>query len=116
MRGTSAHLNQLERLTSSPQPRSTPVSQTKTYLITGGCGFIGTNFVRRVMETRPNWQVINLDAGVYWPFFALVHAEAEDWQTAFDHFNGRSGTAELWAGLRFPGEAPRATVPAFDGR
>jgi len=37
----------------------------KVYLITGGCGFIGTNFVRRLMEIRPDRQVINLDALTY---------------------------------------------------
>ncbi len=36
-----------------------------TYLVTGGCGFIGVNFVRRVMETRPDWRLINLDALTY---------------------------------------------------
>ena len=30
-------------------------------LITGGCGFIGSNFVRFLLEHRPNWSLINLD-------------------------------------------------------
>jgi dTDP-glucose 4,6-dehydratase len=34
-------------------------------LVTGGCGFIGANFVRLVLETRPDWQVVNLDALTY---------------------------------------------------
>ncbi|MCF8053885.1 MAG: dTDP-glucose 4,6-dehydratase [Deltaproteobacteria bacterium] len=37
----------------------------KNYLVTGGCGFIGTNFVRRVMMTQPGWRIINLDALTY---------------------------------------------------
>ncbi|XOF33214.1 MAG: dTDP-glucose 4,6-dehydratase [Candidatus Electrothrix sp. YB6] len=37
----------------------------KTVLVTGGCGFIGTNFVRLLIETRKNWQVINLDKLTY---------------------------------------------------
>lgn len=41
------------------------MNRMKTYLVTGGCGFIGTNFVRRVMETRPDWRLINLDALTY---------------------------------------------------
>jgi dTDP-glucose 4,6-dehydratase len=34
-------------------------------LVTGGAGFIGSNFVRRTLETRPEVQVIVLDALTY---------------------------------------------------
>jgi dTDP-D-glucose 4,6-dehydratase len=34
-------------------------------LVTGGAGFIGSNFVLRVRQTRPNWQVTVLDALTY---------------------------------------------------
>jgi dTDP-glucose 4,6-dehydratase len=34
-------------------------------LVTGGAGFIGSNFVRRTLETRPDVQVIVLDALTY---------------------------------------------------
>jgi dTDP-glucose 4,6-dehydratase len=34
-------------------------------LVTGGAGFIGTNFVLRVTQTRPDWQVRVLDALTY---------------------------------------------------
>ncbi|HUK11993.1 MAG TPA: dTDP-glucose 4,6-dehydratase [Thermoanaerobaculaceae bacterium] len=34
-------------------------------LVTGGCGFIGSNFVRLVMATRPDWEVVNLDKLTY---------------------------------------------------
>ncbi len=37
----------------------------KTVLVTGGCGFIGANFVRLLLETRPDWQIINLDKLTY---------------------------------------------------
>ena len=37
----------------------------KTVLVTGGCGFIGVNFVRLLLETREDWQVINLDKLTY---------------------------------------------------
>lgn len=36
-----------------------------TYLITGGCGFIGSNFIRRLLATRPDAKVINLDKLTY---------------------------------------------------
>ena len=37
----------------------------KTYLITGGCGFIGSNFVRFILEREPEAIIINLDKLTY---------------------------------------------------
>ncbi|HDY89310.1 MAG TPA: dTDP-glucose 4,6-dehydratase [bacterium] len=37
----------------------------KNYLITGGCGFIGTNFIRHALTVKPDWSIINLDALTY---------------------------------------------------
>jgi len=34
-------------------------------LVTGGCGFIGSGFVRMVLAERPDWQVVNLDKLTY---------------------------------------------------
>jgi len=34
-------------------------------LVTGGCGFIGSNFVRLLMTARPDWEVVNLDKLTY---------------------------------------------------
>ena len=34
-------------------------------LVTGGCGFIGSNFVRLLLSARPTWTVHNLDALTY---------------------------------------------------
>jgi len=36
-----------------------------TLLITGGAGFIGANFVRRVLAERPDWRIVNLDLLTY---------------------------------------------------
>ena len=33
----------------------------KRLLVTGGCGFIGSNFIRFFLKDRPRWGVINLD-------------------------------------------------------
>lgn len=38
---------------------------TKTVLVTGGCGFIGANFVRLVLEERNRWRIVNLDKLTY---------------------------------------------------
>ncbi len=37
----------------------------KTVLVTGGAGFIGSNFIHHLAETRPGWRVVNLDALTY---------------------------------------------------
>jgi glucose-1-phosphate thymidylyltransferase len=34
-------------------------------LVTGGCGFIGSNFVRLVQQERPDWRITVLDALTY---------------------------------------------------
>lgn len=38
---------------------------TKTILVTGGAGFIGSNFVQMLAEDRPGWRIINFDALTY---------------------------------------------------
>ena len=38
---------------------------TRSILVTGGAGFIGSNFVQLVLRERPSWQVVNLDALTY---------------------------------------------------
>uniref|UniRef100_UPI0040571C94 dTDP-glucose 4,6-dehydratase n=1 Tax=Candidatus Electronema sp. TaxID=2698783 RepID=UPI0040571C94 len=37
----------------------------KTVLVTGGCGFIGVNFVRLLLAEKTDWRVINLDKLTY---------------------------------------------------
>ena len=37
----------------------------KRLLITGGAGFIGTNFILHVLAVKPDWAIINLDALTY---------------------------------------------------
>jgi dTDP-glucose 4,6-dehydratase len=37
----------------------------KTLLVTGGCGFIGSNFVRLALAARPDVRLVNLDALTY---------------------------------------------------
>ena len=34
-------------------------------LVTGGCGFIGSNFIRRLLSSRPDCTIINLDCLTY---------------------------------------------------
>lgn len=37
----------------------------KTVLVTGGAGFIGSNFVKLMLEKRPEYKIINIDALTY---------------------------------------------------
>ena len=37
----------------------------KTILITGGAGFIGSNFIKLMLEKHPNYKIINIDALTY---------------------------------------------------
>ena len=34
-------------------------------LVTGGCGFIGSNFIMHMLETYPDISIINLDLLTY---------------------------------------------------
>jgi dTDP-glucose 4,6-dehydratase len=34
-------------------------------LLTGGCGFIGTNLIRYILADRPEWKIVNLDLLTY---------------------------------------------------
>ena len=38
---------------------------TRTLMVTGGAGFIGTNFIRYILAMRPDWHVVNLDVLTY---------------------------------------------------
>lgn len=41
------------------------MTDLKRLLVTGGCGFIGSNFVRHLLETDPDLGVVNLDKLTY---------------------------------------------------
>ena len=59
-------------------------------LVTGGCGFIGSNFVRHLLRERPAWSVTNLDKLTYsgnpanladvagHPRYTFVHGDIAD--------------------------------------
>lgn len=38
---------------------------SRRILVTGGCGFIGSNFIRLVHAERPDWEIVNLDKLTY---------------------------------------------------
>ncbi|MDD4082764.1 MAG: GDP-mannose 4,6-dehydratase, partial [Sphaerochaetaceae bacterium] len=34
-------------------------------LVTGGCGFIGSNFILKMLKVHPDWEITNLDKLTY---------------------------------------------------
>jgi dTDP-glucose 4,6-dehydratase len=74
---------------------------TETILVTGGAGFIGSNFVHTVAARHPGWRLVNLDAltyagnlenlaGVDQTFLKGDIAEVEDVRRAFDACEGET--------------------------
>jgi dTDP-glucose 4,6-dehydratase len=41
------------------------MAKEQTILVTGGAGFIGSNFIRRALTLRRQWRIVNLDALTY---------------------------------------------------
>lgn len=84
-------------------------TSTRTVLVTGGSGFIGSNFVQMLAEDRPNWRIINLDALTYAgnpenlkdveasPNYTFVHGDITNPQDVIKAFDaaGESGVSEV---------------------
>lgn len=67
----------------------------KSFLVTGGCGFIGTNFIRHVLATRPDCRIVNLDALTYAGNPANLDAIKDGWKGRYRFVHGDIKDADL---------------------
>ncbi|MCH5276896.1 MAG: dTDP-glucose 4,6-dehydratase [Desulfovibrionaceae bacterium] len=68
-------------------------------LITGGCGFIGSNFIRLLLAERPETQVVNLDKLTYAGNLANLADLPPDQAARYSFVKGDIADAALVAGL-----------------
>ena len=86
---------------------STANQSETTCIVTGGAGFIGSNFLHMLVELRPEWRIVNLDALTYagnlenlesiaaHPNYRFVHGDIrrdEDVAKAFEAAAGSQST------------------------
>ena len=76
----------------------------QTCLVTGGAGFIGSNFVQLLARERPDWRVVNLDA--------LTYAGNPE---NLAEVEGRPGYTFVHGDIRRPQDVERALAAAGDG-
>ncbi|HVS11742.1 MAG TPA: dTDP-glucose 4,6-dehydratase [Planctomycetota bacterium] len=76
---------------------------TKCVLVTGGAGFIGSNFIHLLARERPDWRIVNLDALTYAGNLENL-AELE----------GRAGYAFVHGDVSRPEDVERAFAAAGD--
>jgi len=70
---------------------------SRTLLVTGGAGFIGSNFVRFALEQRSDWNIVNFDALTYAGNLANLRDVEDDERYSFVHGDIRDRKAVLQA-------------------
>jgi dTDP-glucose 4,6-dehydratase len=73
--------------------------QMQTLLVTGGAGFIGSNFIRHTLESRSNYRIVNLDALTYAGNAANLNDVARQAAGRYSFVHGAVGDADLLAQL-----------------
>jgi dTDP-glucose 4,6-dehydratase len=82
---------------------------TQTVLVTGGAGFIGSNFIHMLAEERGDWRVVNFDALTYAGNLENLRA-VEDWG-GYQFIKGDvSDQADVSAALEACGDGPLSVV------
>lgn len=67
----------------------------KTILVTGGAGFIGSNFIRQTLALRPQWRIVNLDALTYAGNAANLDDVAKQYSTRYRFKKGDIASRQL---------------------
>ena len=71
-------------------------TRLKTLLVTGGCGFIGSEFIRLVLRERPRYRLINLDLLTYAGNLEnLAGVDQASDKSAYQFIRGDIGDADL---------------------
>lgn len=68
-------------------------------LVTGGCGFIGANFLYAMRQRHPDWQVVNLDKLTYAGNLGSLRALEAEAGSAYCFVHGDICDRELVSGL-----------------
>jgi len=71
----------------------------QTFLVTGGAGFIGSNFIRQSLKIRPQWRIVNLDALTYAGNAANLDDVARQMPDRYRFVHGDIGDTNLLAQL-----------------
>ena len=73
----------------------------KLVIVTGGCGFIGSNFVRYLLGVRPEWRVVNVDALTYAGNLASLAdvADSPNYEFVRADIGDAEGMREFFEGL-----------------
>ncbi len=73
------------------------MADARTILVTGGCGFIGSNFVKMLVAEEPSVTIVNLDALTYAGNLSNLAEELENSRHRFVHgdINDRDLVSEL---------------------
>ncbi len=71
---------------------------TNTIFVTGGCGFIGSNLVLRLLDRHPDWRIVNIDALTYAADRENLAGVEDDPRYIFRHLSivDREGLRELF--------------------
>src|SRR5438477_427468 len=79
-------------------------------MVTGGCGFIGSNFIRHLLATDPNVAVVNFDALTY---AGNLANPADLLVRAYNHTFGLPAVITRCSNNYGPYQFPEKLIPLF---
>lgn len=76
----------------------------KNYLVTGGAGFIGSNFIRYALSHRADWRLVNLDALTYAGNLMNLDGIDVEMLDRYRFIQGSISDSDLLSGILMDGE------------